>query len=75
MKNMNFNLNKKTKTVLKNGVICFILWFLSYWALSACHNAESASVLEFFWGATGIGLFVSVIFVIVGTIVSLSEKD
>lgn len=73
MKNMNFNLNKKAKIVLKNGVICFILWFLSYWALSACHNAESFSALEFFWGATGIGLLVGVIFVIVGTIISLSE--
>lgn len=74
MENMNFNLNKKTKIVLKNGVICFILWFLSYWALNACHNAESFSVLEFFWGVTGIGLLVCIIFVIVGTIISLTER-
>ena len=75
MKNTNFNLNKKTKSVLKSAVICFILWHLSYWSMRACYNAEPGSILEFYWGATGICLFVSIVFVIIGTIISLSEKD
>ena len=75
MENTNFNLSKKTKSVLKSVGICFILWFLSYWPIKACHNAEPGSILEFYWGATGIGLFLSIIFVIIGAIISLSEKD
>lgn len=75
MENMNFKMNKKTKSVLKSAGICFILWHLSYWAMRSCHNAEPGSILEFYWGATGIFLFVSIIIVIIGTIISLSEKD
>lgn len=75
MENTNFNLSKKTKSALKSGGVCFILWCLSYLPMKACHNAEPGSILEFYWGATGICLFLSIIFVIIGTIISLSEKD
>ena len=73
MENTIFNLSKNTKTVLRNMLFGFVLWFLSYWCLRACHNAPSQSVMEVFWGFSGFGLIIGVIAVIICTIVSICE--